>query len=55
MPLGGHEHLDIDSIPTGSLSLDLALGIRGLPRGRIIEIYGAEIDWQNHIGATCSG
>lgn len=42
MPLGGHEHLDIDFIPTGSLSLDLALGIGGLPRGRIIEIYGPE-------------
>jgi recombination protein RecA len=42
MPLGGHQHLDIDAIPTGSLALDLALGIGGLPRGRIIEIYGNE-------------
>lgn len=33
---------DVDSIPTGSLSLDLALGIGGIPRGRITEIYGAE-------------
>jgi len=42
MPLGGQQHLDVESIPTGSLSLDLALGIGGLPRGRIIEIYGPE-------------
>jgi recombination protein RecA len=42
MPLGGHQHLDIESIPSGSLALDLALGIGGLPRGRIIEIYGPE-------------
>lgn len=34
--------LDIDTIPTGSLSLDIALGLGGVPRGRIIEIYGPE-------------
>src|SRR5579871_6601257 len=34
--------LDIESIPTGSLGLDLALGVGGLPRGRVIEIYGPE-------------
>lgn len=43
MRLGQREQaLDIESIPTGSLSLDLALGIGGLPRGRVIEIYGPE-------------
>ena len=35
-------HLNIEAIPTGSLSLDLALGIGGMPRGRVIEIYGPE-------------
>ncbi len=35
-------HLNIEAIPTGSLSLDLALGVGGVPRGRIIEIYGPE-------------
>ncbi|MBE6447686.1 MAG: recombinase RecA [Alphaproteobacteria bacterium] len=35
-------HVDIEAIPTGSLGLDMALGIGGLPRGRIIEIYGPE-------------
>jgi recombination protein RecA len=35
-------HVDIEGIPTGSLGLDMALGIGGLPRGRIIEIYGPE-------------
>ena len=33
---------DIESVPTGSLTLDVALGIGGLPRGRVIEIYGPE-------------
>ena len=43
MRLGQSETaVDIESIPTGSLGLDLALGIGGLPRGRIIEIYGPE-------------
>lgn len=42
MRLGEQKHLDIDVIPTGSLALDLALGIGGIPRGRIIEIYGPE-------------
>lgn len=42
MRFGQSEIEDIESIPTGSLSLDLALGIGGLPMGRIIEIYGPE-------------
>ena len=42
MRLGQNTTLDIEAIPTGSLSLDIALGIGGLPMGRIIEIYGPE-------------
>jgi len=42
MKLGDEEIRMMDSIPTGALSLDLALGIGGVPRGRIIEIYGPE-------------
>ena len=42
MKLGEATRLDIESIPTGSLSLDLALGIGGIPKGRIMEIYGPE-------------
>ena len=42
MKLGEHEHQKIDVIPSGSLSLDIALGIGGYPKGRIIEIYGPE-------------
>ena len=42
MRLGQTDTLDIEAIPTGSLSLDLALGIGGLPMGRIVEIYGPE-------------
>ena len=42
MWLGDNRSLDIDFIPTGSISLDAALGIGGIPRGRIIEIFGPE-------------
>ena len=42
MRMGENLNLGIESIPTGALSLDLALGIGGLPRGRVIEIYGPE-------------
>ena len=42
MKLGQKVALDVESISTGSLSLDLALGIGGLPKGRVIEIYGPE-------------
>jgi recombination protein RecA len=42
MRLGDAQHLNIESIPTGSLSLDIALGVGGVPRGRVIEIYGPE-------------
>ncbi|MDP4108985.1 MAG: recombinase RecA [Bacillota bacterium] len=42
MRLGEHSSLNVEAIPTGSMSLDMALGIGGVPRGRIIEIYGPE-------------
>ena len=42
MKLGSRERLAIDSIPTGAISLDIALGVGGLPKGRISEIYGPE-------------
>jgi len=42
MKLGQREVMEIEAIPTGSLSLDIALGIGGLPKGRVIEIYGPE-------------
>ena len=42
MRLGDHSHEAIDTISTGSLGLDIALGIGGLPRGRVVEIYGPE-------------
>ena len=42
MKLGDNEHMDIETIPSGCLSLDIALGIGGYPKGRIVEIYGPE-------------
>ena len=42
MKLGEFKAMEVEAIPTGSLSLDIALGIGGVPRGRIIEVYGPE-------------
>jgi recombination protein RecA len=42
MRLGDAQHLNVETIPTGSLSLDIALGVGGVPRGRVVEIYGPE-------------
>lgn len=42
MKLGEAQSLEVDAIPTGTLSLDLALGVGGIPRGRVTEIYGPE-------------
>ena len=42
MKLGANVTMQVDAIPTGSLGLDLALGIGGVPRGRIVEVYGPE-------------
>ena len=42
MRMGENLHMQIESIPTGAMALDMALGIGGLPRGRIVEIYGPE-------------
>lgn len=42
MKLGSDSHMEIETTPSGSLSLDIALGVGGLPKGRIIEIFGPE-------------
>lgn len=42
MKLGEARRVDVDAIPTGSISLDLALGVGGMPKGRVIEMYGPE-------------
>src|SRR3989344_4932115 len=42
MKLGDVKKVDVDIVPTGSFSLDLALGVGGFPRGRIIEVFGPE-------------
>ena len=42
MRLGENIKMNVDAVPTGSMALDAALGIGGLPRGRIIEVYGPE-------------
>ena len=50
MRLGSRETENIPAVPTGSLSLDIALGVGGLPRGRITEIYGPESSGKDHAG-----
>ncbi len=65
MRMGDHERQAIPAISTGSLGLDIALGIGGLPKGRIVEIYGPEssgkttltlsvIAEAQKLGATCA-
>ena len=53
MRLGQEDALQVEAIPTGSLSLDLALGIGGLPRGRIVEIYGPESSGKTSLQVHC--
>ena len=57
MKLGDKPAINVEAIPTGSLALDIALGIGGVPRGRIIEIYGPESSGKTtlaqHIVAEC--
>lgn len=53
MKLGQNETIEIESIPTGSLGLDIALGIGGLPKGRIIEIYGPESSGKTTLALHC--
>ena len=42
MKLDGQSKVEVDSIPTGSIAIDIALGVGGIPRGRVVEIYGPE-------------
>jgi recombination protein RecA len=53
MKLGSRQSIEIESISTGSLGLDIALGIGGLPRGRIIEVYGPESSGKTTIALHC--
>jgi len=57
MRLGGDTKLTVDAISTGSLSLDMALGVGGVPRGRVIEIFGPESSGKTtlalHVVAQC--
>ncbi len=53
MRLGADQQVKADAIPTGALSLDLALGIGGLPRGRVVEIYGPESSGKSSLALHC--
>ncbi len=53
MRLGENVAMQVDAIPTGSLSLDMALGIGGLPKGRIVEIYGPESSGKTTLALHC--
>ncbi len=52
MKLGGEVKADVEAIPTGALTLDVALGIGGLPRGRVIEIFGPEASGKTTLTLT---
>ena len=50
MRLGGQQRLDVSVISTGSISLDLALGVGGVPRGRVVEVFGPEASGKTTLG-----
>jgi len=53
MVMGQQTHLNVEAVPTGSLALDVALGVGGLPRGRIIEIFGPESSGKTSLALSC--
>ena len=54
MKLGDNSaNMNVETVPTGSLSLDIALGLRGLPKGRIIEVYGPESSGKTTVALHC--
>lgn len=55
MRLGQNEALSIPAIPTGSLAVDYAIGIGGLPRGRVVEIYGPESSGKTTLALSVVG
>lgn len=54
MKLGEETAEEIESIPSGSIGLDHALGVGGYPKGRIIEIYGPESSGKNYFNTSCN-
>ncbi|MCX5699980.1 MAG: recombinase RecA [Candidatus Omnitrophica bacterium] len=52
MKLGSHTKVNVDTIPTGALTLDVALGVGGLPRGRVVEIFGPEASGKTTLTLT---
>ena len=55
MKLGDGTAVEVEAIPTGSLGLDIALGIGGIPRGRVVEIYGPESSGKTTLALSCVG
>jgi recombination protein RecA len=53
MVMGEQTHLNVEALPTGSLALDVALGVGGLPRGRIVEIFGPESSGKTSLALSC--
>ncbi len=54
MKLGDNAHMNVGAISTGSLSLDMALGVGGIPKGRVVEIYGPESSGKTTVALHCA-
>jgi recombination protein RecA len=55
MKMGERKNLDVSTVPTGSITLDLALGVGGVPRGRIVEIFGPEASGKTSLALSIVG
>ena len=55
MKLGDNTHLNVETVPSGSLSLDIALGVGGVPKGRVVEVYATGVRRKDYSSTSYGG